>query len=395
MAEVYFKMYYVGQGALNLLWVEDGDDIPYAAIFDAGTCSDPLRKKMESLGEVINIVNNAADKDAFITHMDADHYRLLKFMELDMDNFVLGSVNGNNGREVVRWINYFSEFSAGNVQFLPDNYIGNISAPYIPYPGVEICPFMANFGGEINDRCAVYGIRTNKTAVIVTGDMTGSTFCDLWNYNIKDNMKAFIGSRTHVITVPHHGALETLKKNNFVAVETSASGYRSYNLDNLALCIQNSGMDKGIFVASAGKHKTYKHPRQDVMIKLQKLSLHINQETQHYLMYRGQDEMLYKLLGGGWVSQWYADSKDAIYGTILDGDAYGNMAPGMISNLQKFSYEIRMDAPVADDDIFYIRAYDHRQRPVFEDIFRRQEDELCHEKRVYYKEGVRMESCFT
>lgn len=398
MATVKMKMYYVGQGAMNLIWVvDDRGAVSYAALFDAGSTSDPMHASGSSTAEVDGILKRAAQIDIFVTHLDADHYNYLGNLDnsYNIRNWYLGSVSD----EICpvwtpdHWRDYFCEnFPGRSPLTFPENYIwdGNNCLTSVGEAGLEIICLMTNWGDEVNDRTAIYVIRTSVYAVIIPGDMTGNTFLYMESNGAMDLCREFVKNRQVIMAVPHHGALTTLLRNDFVTLVKERIPY--YDLSRFRNVLTKMGARGGIFLASGGLHSGFHHPRLDVMLSCELLSLQTLHQ-QKYICYRDKNEALYALHGCGWISR---DEPPAmgrgIYATIENKTdaALSYITPVSDTRIkdhtQKFgiySYEAgRLNGE--NGEPFELTAYDFKQRPVFRERFCREEGGLVHMERSVF-----------
>ncbi len=407
MATVKAKMYYVGQGAMNLIWVENGRSVLYAALIDAGSTADPMGAADVSAAEADGIIGRAQKVDIFITHLDADHYNYLGNLDgsYKIENWYLGSFpigkrincfrKMTEEEELDYWDGYFCKnFSDKMPKFFAENYLWDGESVYQPVDGValEIVCLMANWGEEVNDRTAIYLVRTSDYALIFPGDMTGNTFINLVNSGAVNLCRNFVGKRQVFMSVPHHGSLTTLFEGNFVSIDKTTYSFWTYDMSNLKGALTGMGAQNGIFLASAGLHKGFLHPRSDVMSTCAGLGLQAL-VPQKYICYRGDYEGASVSYGTGWISPVLDGSSmgRAVYTTLYNRTASqvstltpvsSNKIKDYTQEFDTYSYRIssyRISSMNGESkERLELTAYDSGQRPVFRDCFCREESGIRH-----------------
>lgn len=238
--QVHCKVYFVGQGSMNLVFVEEVNtfgrkSIPVAALIDAGSKDgeETYSGISKNLEEVINILKTADQPHILLTHYHDDHYKFITSTILPAlyDSYKLA------GKKVFIYGPGLFRVEGGyaNYVFLPNsigiktgNYLKEIIEPIGVFKntinqvittatieGAFTLRIMTGCFGDESDE-NTYGvtylakdIAKNRTFVF-TGDITGETFTRLKSQDLTA-IKDLIGSSDVYVTVPHHGSLHTLE----------------------------------------------------------------------------------------------------------------------------------------------------------------------------------------
>lgn len=373
MARMEWTVYYCGHGAMNYIEVMDeSDSVVLKIVIDAGCTEDKCQTKDSEKREAdvnfdelnTRLWNRWEDVSIIIciTHYHEDHYNYLSHMYKSIVNReqMISIVFGSLSQESFWWdLNGFASMvhallGEKNRSAIPDSAIkwhihseGNIEL-YMLWNC--LCK-----GKNENDNSAAYLVRdtVRKVAFVFLGDMTGNTFLKvLETKEIISGMWELLDGYEKIVTVPHHGSIDTLFAGNFF----NKTDYKCENIKPLVDAMGKLCLDCGRYFISNGIQDKHGHP--DYTTAQSFLKLGANQKS--YLMESLTAYLTYEYPGLG-SDHW----------EVIRTNGYGLYVTGRSTDLEKNLWEAlsyRVCVPSERGDRYSVEIWSEiPARPQLED----------------------------
>lgn len=313
MSRISLDMYYVGHGAMFYAEIlDDADNLEMKLLVDAGSNSDETGEGAQnSMEDVIGrIMANSAPLIICITHLHTDHYSFIWELFVTLNNaerfemleaFYVGSMRF--GSKEVNLFQYADVFRDIAFLVLDKNeqawrHLGVVREEtdlWHSEDGEVRLTVLFNLltgGGDENDNSAVFCLKHDeaKQMVMFTGDITGTTLTRICSSSTcLGAFVAAVNGYSVWMTVPHHGSIHTLEKDDFI-IQAGRQGQQSYytsrNLDNL---FQPAGLrDMGFFISTGVKDK-FGHPDYFVTRMFYNYAEKVPALLEHFPCYRTYD----------------------------------------------------------------------------------------------------------
>lgn len=350
MSRISLDMYYVGHGAMFYAEIlDDADNLEMKLLVDAGSNSDETGEGAQnSMEDVIGrIMANSAPLIICITHLHTDHYSFIWELFVTLNNaerfemleaFYVGSMRfGSKKKNLIEYADAFQDIgylvrARNKPAWKHLGFIVNEEDLWQSADEQVRLTVLFNLlggDGDENDNSAVFCLKHDeaKQMVMFTGDITGTTLTRICSSSSSTCLGAFVAAVNGYsvwMTVPHHGSIHTLEKDDFI-IQAGRQGQQSYytsrNLDNL---FQPAGLrDMGFFISTGVKDK-FGHPDYFVTRMFYNYAEKVPALLEHFPCYRTYDTPGYSMPrnlpppgNGGWFA---FTNQRRVYTTVVIND---------------------------------------------------------------------------